>query len=180
MTADMKESAEESEYTIESYSDDEIAGFKASKHIDDLSKISLVEAFGEENVKDSEENQIKIEKNGSRITYSQNAKIDLTSMDESTASLVAMKYTVKLPVASKDNNADEVSNDGKTLTWNLKAGEIKEVNFKTANESGNKIIIIIVIIVVALIVVSCIVFICVKLAKKSKKEETENDKEDKE
>ena len=43
------------------------------KHIENLSEISLEDAFGSENVKDSEENQIKIEKKGSKTFYSQKA-----------------------------------------------------------------------------------------------------------
>ena len=49
--------------------DDKIEGFKAKKHIENLSEISLEDAFGSENVKDSEENQIKIEKKQSKYSW---------------------------------------------------------------------------------------------------------------
>lgn len=177
MTEDMQEQSQESGYKIETYSDDKMEGFKAIKHLDNASSLSLSEVFGEENVKDTDENKISIEKKGSKVIFSQNAEIDLTSMDESTASVVTMKYTIKLPVKAGENNANEVSEDGKTLTWNLTAGQVNKVEFK-AEKGGINIIPIIV--VVAVIVVACIVFVIIKVVKKDKKEEpVEEKKEDK-
>ena len=170
MTEEMKKNAEESEYTIEAYSDDTMEGFKASKHVENLSDISLSEAFGEENVTDSEENQFKVEKKGLKSVYSQNANIDLSSMDTSTASMVTMKYTVNLPTAVGENNADEVSNDNKTLTWNLEAGAVNEINFEAS--SSIPVVTIIVIAIIAIVVIGAIV-ILVKKLKKNKKESTD-------
>lgn len=164
MTSDMKKNAETNAYEIETYSDDKIEGFKAKKHIENLSEISLEDAFGSENVKDSEENQIKIEKKGSKTLYSQKASIDLSGMDESTASMVTMKYVIKLPVKVGENNASEVSEDGKTLTWNLKAGEVNEIYFEAGRNSSSLITIII---VIAIAVVIAIVIIAI-LSKKQK------------
>lgn len=169
MTSDMKESAEASEYEIEAYSDDNVEGFRAKKHVEDLANISLEEAFGSEYVTDSEENQLKVEKKGLNTVYSQNAKIDLTSMDPSMASMVTMKYTVNLPVKAGENNASEVSKDGKTLTWNLEAGAVNEINFK-ASSSGTMLTIVI--IVVALVIIGIVIAVIIS-TKKSKKE---NDK----
>lgn len=165
MTSDMQENAEESEYEIEMYSDDKIEGFKAKKHIENLADISLEDIFGEENVKDSEENQIKIEKKGLKTVYSQKANIDFSAMDESTASMVTMKYVIKLPVKVGENNANEVSEDGKTLTWNLKAGEINEINFE-ASESST---IISIILIIAIAVIVAIVLIFFKKSQKNSK-----------
>lgn len=167
MTRDMKQNAELSEYTVEVYSDDDMEGFKAKKHIENLSEISLEEVFGTENVKDSEENQFKIEKKGLKTLYSQNAKIDLSSMDETTASMVTMKYTVKLPTAVGANNADEVSKDKKTLTWNLTAGEVNEISFKATEL--NMVIKIIAIVVLVLLIIG-IIIVVIKSVKKHKKE----------
>lgn len=179
MTSDMKQNAEESGYTIETYADDEIEGFKAKKHVENLSDVSLEEAFGANYIKDSEENKLKIEKNGMKTTYSQNANIDLTSLDETTASMVTLKYTVNLPVKVGENNADEVSNGGKTLTWNLTAGEANEVSF---NASSNLLVTIIIIVVVALVVIAAIVAIIIILKKKktnkNKEEDTKQDNTD--
>lgn len=175
MTSDMKENAEESEYEIEVYSDDKIEGFKAKKHIENLSEISMEDAFGSENVKDSEENQIKIEKKAFKTVYSQKANIDLSAMDESTASMVTMKYVIKLPVKVGDNNASEVSEDGKTLTWNLKAGEVNEINFKASGNSS--VMMIILIIAVVVIVAIALILIFSKKSQKNSKNNIEENNE---
>ena len=169
MTQEMQQNAELSDYTVETYSNDEVEGFKATKHVTDLSQISLEEAFGSEYVSDSEENQIKVEKKGSKTVYSQKADIDLTSMDESMASMVTMKYTIKLPEKAGNNNASEVSKDGKTLIWNLKAGEINKIEFE-ATESGamDKIIRIVVIALVSLVGVAVVVTVIIVIVKKVK------------
>lgn len=155
VTSDMKQNAETGGYETEEYSDDEIEGFRATKHVDNLADISLSEAFGSEYVTDSEENQFKIEKSGIKTKYSQNAKIDLSNMDTSTASMVTMKYTVKLPTKVGENNAAEVSEDGKTLTWNLTAGEVNEINFEAT--STNIAIIILIVVIVAAIIVAVVI-----------------------
>ena len=174
MTSDMRENAEVSEYEIETYSDDKIEGFKAKKHIENLADISLEDAFGTENVKDSEENQIKIEKKAFKTVYSQKANIDLSAMDDSTASMVTMKYVIKLPVKAGDNNASEVSEDGKTLTWNLKAGEVNEINFQA---SGNSLVMIILIIAVVVIVAVAVILIFLKKSQKNSKNNIEENNE---
>lgn len=174
MTSDMKENAEESGYTIEPYSDDSIEGFTAKKHVENPADISLEEAFGIDYVTDSEENQFRIDKKGSKTTYSQNANIDLSSMDETMASMVTMKYTVNLPAKAGENNASEVSKDGKTLTWNLTAGEVNEINFEAS--SSSPVVKIVIIVVVALVVLGVIIAVVIMIGK-SKKGKNEDEKE---
>ena len=175
MTSDMKANAETSNYQIEAYSDDKVEGFKAKKHIENLSELSLEDAFGSENVKDSEENQIKIEKKGSKTVYSQNASIDLSGMDESTESMVTMKYIIKLPVKVGENNASEVSEDGKTLTWNLKAGETNEISFEA---ESNYLTTIIMISIAILLVIIILIVVFLNKGKKNKKSDELVDKEE--
>lgn len=184
MTKEMQENAELSDYTVEAYSDEKLEGFKASKHVTDFADISLEEAFGEENVKDSDNNRLKVEKKGSKTVYSQNAEIDLSSMDTSMATMVTMKYTIKLPTKVGNNNASEVSEDGKTLTWNLKAGEINKVEFE-ATELGTaakiiRVAIIIVAVIVGIVIIALIIKLIIKKTKKQKneKETDENIKEE--
>lgn len=170
MTSDMKESAEASEYEIETYSDDEVEGFKAKKHVENLSDISLEETFGSENVTDSEENQFKVEKKGLKTVYSQNAKIDLSNMDETTTSVITMKYTVNLPVKVGKNNASEVSEDGRKLTWNLTAGEVNEINFEASSSNP---ILISAIIAILIVIVVIVVTLAIKRSKKNKEKTVE-------
>lgn len=178
MTSDMKQNAEASEYEIETYSEDEVEGFKAKKHVENLADISLEEAFGSENVTDSGENQFKVEKKGLKTVYSQNAKIDLSTMDETTASVVTMKYTVNLPVKVGKNNASEVSKDGKTLAWNLTAGEVNEINFEAS--SSNPILIFAIIAILVVIGVIVVVELTIKKFKKNKEKTVETETEEQE
>lgn len=162
----MKEQAEESSYKVETYEDEKIAGFKANKHIEDLSKdFSLQEAFGEEYVEDSENNGINIEKSIFITKYSQNAELDLTSLtgDESS---ITMTYQVKLPAKAKTNNASEVSENGKTLKWNLTGGEINKIEF-VAQEINVLIFVIIGAIVIG--IVAIVIFIILKRKNVTKK-----------
>lgn len=165
MVKSMKEQAEESNYTVEAYEDDEIAGFKAKKHVDDLSsEMSMQEAFGEEYVKNKEGNGINIKKTLFTREYSQNVQIDLTSLSE-LGNTVKMTYKVILPVKPKTNNATEVN--GKELTWNLKAGEVNQIEFTA---TGTNVLPIIIIVLVVLVVAGAIIaFIILKKKKGTKK-----------
>lgn len=165
MVKSMKEQATESNYTVETYEDDEIAGFKAQKHVDDLSsEMSMQEAFGEEYVKEKEGNGINIKKSLFTREYSQNVQIDLTSLSELGDS-VKMTYRVTLPAKSKTNNATEVN--GKELTWNLKAGEVNQIEFTA---TGINILPIIIIVLVVLVVAGAVItFVILKKKKGTKK-----------
>ena len=165
MVANMKEQAEKSEYQTEYYEDDEISGFKASKHLNDLSKeFSLSEAFGEEYVADKDNNGIVTNKSLFKTVVSQDVEIDLTSMAD-VASAVKLKYTVKLPVAAKTNNATEVTNGNKTLTWDLVGGELNTVEFTASGYNYSTIILFA---ICLLVLIACIVYLIVFL--KNKKE----------
>lgn len=164
MVASMKEQAEESEYTVEAYEDDEVSGFIAKKHIEDLStQMSMQEAFGEEYVKDKEGNGINIKKGMFTTEYSQNAQIDLTGISE-LGNSVKMTYKVNLPTKAKTSNATET--DSKELTWSLKAGEVNEIKF-TATKIN--ILPIILIIVILLIIVAVATLFILKKKKETKK-----------
>mgnify|MGYP003292940142 CR=1 FL=1 len=120
-----KEQAEESGYKVEVYENQEISGFKANKHLNDLEKeFSLEEAFGEEYVKDTENNKIKIEKNFWTTRYSQNTELDLTKLNDTN---IEMTYKIKIPIEAKTSNASETI--GNVLTWNLKSGKINKIEF---------------------------------------------------
>ena len=163
MVESMKEQAEESLYTVEAYEDEKIAGFKAIKHINDLTKdFSLQEAFTENYVKDNENNGIKIEKSLFITKYSQNAEIDLTSMEE-LGENVKMTYKVNLPGKVKSTNATKISENDKELTWELKGGKINKIEFvaQTIN-----ILPIVIITVFILAVSACVIIIFLVLKKK--------------
>ena len=168
LVANMKEQAETSQYTTEYYEDDSIEGFKATKHLDDISKeFSLKEAFGEEYVKEDEnKNGIIITKNLFKTQIIQETEVDLTSMKD-IQTVVEMKYTVELPVKIKASNANEVEKNGKTATWNLTPGEVNKIEYTA---SGINLLQIVILILLIAIIVAALVYYFVFF--KKKKEET--------
>lgn len=161
----MKEQAQENKYAVEPYETEELAGFKASKHVKDLNtEFSLQEAFGDEYIQDNENNTIKVDKSLFVTKYSQNAEIDLTSMKEM-ASEIQIEYAITLPVKAKTNNANKVEKGGKTLRWNFMGGEVNKVEF-TATQIN---IVPIIIVVVAVIIIVAIVFIILRRKNVTKK-----------
>lgn len=148
---EMKEQAEESNYQVETYEDEEIAGFRASKHIEDFNEeFSLQEAFGEEYVKDTQENGIKVKKGLFATKYSQTAELDLSTISEEERNYVTMSYQIKLPTKVTSTNADELSEDEKTLTWNLTAGEINKIEFNASSVNALPVILLVVIVAIAI------------------------------
>lgn len=165
IVGEMKGQAEESSYKVEEYEDENIAGFKASKHIDDLeTDLSLQDAFGEDYVKDEESSGIYTKKDLFTVKYSQNAEIDLTSIEEIG---LEIKYVVKLPVKAEKSNADEISENGKTLIWNLKSEELNKIEF-TAR--GLNIITVLIIIVIILVIIAALIVFMIFKRKKAKNE----------
>ena len=168
--SEMKQRAKDEGYEIEEYSDDKVDGFKASKHFDNASEASLEKIFSSEYIKDSEDNQLKVEKQGLNKVLSQDAKFDLSSV----STYAKIKYTVKLPVAATSHNASQTSDEGKTLTWDLKSGDTNEVKF-SATVKGFPVVPV-VIAVVAVAAVACVVVVVLKVTKKSKTEEVKESK----
>ena len=126
----MKTTAEGNGFTVEDYSDSSVQGIKATKDVNDVtSDLALSNLFGN-NIQDSPDNNIHITSGAFSISYSQDASFDLTSMKSISPQNASLKYSVTLPVKAETNNADEVSNDGKTLTWNLKPGTVTKVKFE--------------------------------------------------
>ena len=170
MTSEMEEEAKNDGYTVEKYSDDKLDGIKITKHFDKASDVSMAELFGDE-MKGKNEG-IKIEKKGNNTIYSQNDEIDLTSSDSDSdydySSMVKFKYVVKLPVKAGKNNATEVSKDGKTLTWELKFGEVNKIEFKS--ESGSSSLKTILIVVAVVVVLCAIAVVVTKVSKKGNNE----------
>ena len=167
---EMKKQAEEGEYQVETYEDEKIAGFKATKYIEDLSKdISLQEAFGEEYVKDTENNGIKIEKSFFVTKYSQFAELDLTALNGNEQE-ITMNYQVKLPTKATKSNATEVLDNGKTLKWTLKSGEKNTIEFMA--EEINSLPIIIIVVAGIAIVAVVVVFVVILKKKHATKKET--------
>lgn len=80
-----------------------------------------------------------------------------------------MRLVITLPEGSIKNNATEVSEDGKTLTWNLlkSSDSAAHVEFKLPSNSGLPMVTIIIIVVVVLAIL--VIIIAIILANKNKK-----------
>jgi len=162
LMSEMKEEVQDSEYIVEAYETDTEIGFKASKHIANVTTdLSLEEAFGEEYITDTEANAIKIEKTSGKTRYSQNAIIDLTDMEDMTYMGITMKYSITLPTKiDTEKTNGTISEDGKTVTWDLELGEATEVKF-VATSSSN-IWIWIVCGVIGVLVIAGVIIIIIK------------------
>lgn len=157
---EMKQEATEEGYTVEEYEDSTTYGFKAYKHVENIQNEFKV-------MEDStEDDAIHYENSLFKTTFSQKANLDLTDLSGegeedalTTAIMGQMKisYKIVLPFAVGENNATTVSEDGKTLEWTLKAGQVNEINF-TAEQTnlvniaiiaGAILLVLIIIIVIA-------------------------------
>lgn len=157
----MKGKVEENGYTVELYEDEEVEGFRGSKKINDITKdfsmeevFEVFENFGEKYVEDTEENGIKIEKTLFKTKYSQKAVVDLTDIGTE----INMEYSMKLPAKSRTNNATKVSEDGKTLIWEIKTGETNNIEFEAEQINILPIIAIGVVVIAIVAVIVTIIF----------------------
>ncbi len=179
---EMEEEAKQNGYNVEKYEDDSTYGFKASKHVDNIEEFNLEDEVSESN---EETDKIVYEKTLLKTKYSQSSKIDLTDMgaeDEDAAMLktlmtqMKVSYKITLPFKAGSNNANTVSEDGKTLEWVLKVGEVNEVKFEAAQDYGMYALAILALV---LVVVATVTVILSKKAKKTEKaKSTETIKEE--
>ena len=169
-------------YTVEEYKektdDGELVGVKVSKkfkNIDDISKekekkIDFVNFFNEEGFDDS---QIFSK---SKDVYKATFVFDFTSEEEGDMdysqydSYFDLEYKITLPHKAISSNATKVSDDGKTLTWDLKYGKVNNVNFEFSFEGeSSSLLLFIVFAVAGIVVVGFVIFFIVKSKNKDKK-----------
>lgn len=133
-------------YEVETYNDNSYTGLKLTKKFNSIDEISSsdVQTFELTTLLDLETSNYKIfnsNKVGTITTYKANFTYDLT-MEETEGSSEQVDYsaysdsmifTYKISIPSNakiiTHNADEKSTDGYTLTWNMKYGELKKINF---------------------------------------------------
>ena len=158
--------------SAERYEDGEYKGYKATIKVDDIDDVTGDKATF--NLSDSStiaNSVIFVKKNGN---YEANIGIDNStgstySQYTSYGMNFDFKFVVELPTKAGDNNATSVSEDGKTLTWDLAnfTGDSIQFVYKPSNMMIYIIIGAIVLVVIALI----LVFILGK--KKNKKDPRE-------
>ena len=113
------------DYTVKKYDKDGFKGYISEKDFGSIDKISSTNITERQNIL-SDNNifgGILFIKNGNE--YTSNMKVDLSEEDEDFSSYESygavfdMKLVIELPRVPASHNADEISKDGKTLTWDL-------------------------------------------------------------
>ncbi|MDH4139774.1 MAG: hypothetical protein OEV43_04310 [Coriobacteriia bacterium] len=154
--------AEGEGFKVEDVEKDGQTGIKATKHIDDISDFDLKD-LGE-----GTDGEIKIENSFLRSKYTVDLSLpfeadtgtgDLGGDPAATEGLVEARFMLTLPGKIGDNNADSISDDGKTATWELVPGE--EVKIEATAEGYNTLVVagigggglLLVVIIVVVIVV---------------------------
>ena len=184
---------EEKGFKVEEFKDEangkKYTGIKISKiykSIDDITKetektIDVNKVLGD---KDSFDDSQFFSKKGN--VYKASLLFDFTEDDKeaegmnigSMSDSFELKYTIKLPAKAKTNNATEVSEDGKTLTWKFKYGEKNMVEYSFALNNGlfgldSNMVMYIGIGIGALLVVVVLVMVFSKKKKGNKEEHAE-------
>ena len=160
--AEDKKQLEEEGWTVTDYNEDGYTGYiceRESVNIDDI--VDVLSEQKEDTSLNSE--TLTIKKDGSKYILDWDVFADADS--ESFSSLKMLEsyggyfnIVVKLPNKSIENNATEVSEDGKTLTWNIASmnqGDHVYVEFKLIN-LGAIIAVILCVLVIAGIVIAVI------------------------
>jgi len=167
---EMEEQAKQNGYAIEKYEDDNTYGFKATKHANNIQEDFDVNNEVDTDSEDS--GRIMYEKTLLKTKFSQASKVDLTNMSEDGEDAAMLKavmgqmkisYKITLPFRVGSNNATTVSEDGKTIEWTLKVGEVNEINFEASQDYGMYALLGLAVVLVIVATVSVI------LSKKAKK-----------
>ncbi|WP_409275828.1 LppM family (lipo)protein [Neobacillus sp. SCS-31] len=165
---EFKSDAEKSGFKVVTYKDKEFTGLKISKHFESYKDIKFV------NNSESKMNfKVNEQKGFFKNKYAVEAVYDLRGMSDemgdgsegfdeqilnSILGKMDLKFTLKLPVKSGDNNASNVSDEGKTLTWDLLPDKNNELKVQFEKVNTLNIVLLAVGIVVALISTLIVIF----------------------
>lgn len=177
----LKEKLTEKGYQIKSLQKGEQSGWIAEKKVDNIATEPPTEDF--ENmtpqgksaaalpfIEDMNKGPLKVESQLFHILIHFKTDVDLKGMvtedpfGQAFLKKMNLRLKMTLPIAAKDHNADEVSEDGKTLTWNLKPGEVNpiKIDVELPNPIGW-------ILVIALVTVILLILFVIWVVKRSRK-----------
>lgn len=147
-----KELLKEQGFTIADLTNEKITGFRAVKKfvsVEEFSSAGLNAALGLES-----QEPFKVEKNFFTATYYFNADIDLTNVFEAQGKTIALfspdlNFTVTLPVKPLEHNATRITEDGRTLIWELSPTGSNKLQF-TARAPNLTAVVILLALAVAL------------------------------
>ncbi|MCL4514684.1 MAG: DUF3153 domain-containing protein [Firmicutes bacterium] len=134
--AEMKAEAEKGGFTVSSYTEGNLVGFKAVKRVQDLKELPVLQS-GMFKVKvESSQSGLAVKKGLFANTYKFNGNFDLTGMKQTgegaelanaMISQMKLKFLLTLPVEPKSSNAASVADKGKTLEWVLIPGQTNQI-----------------------------------------------------
>ncbi|MBS7530332.1 DUF3153 domain-containing protein [Hazenella sp. IB182353] len=117
---------------------------------------------------------VKMENNLFTTSITFDDQVDLTSLSDTEGELgglgdlvfnqVNLDFILTLPLAADDHNATKVSEDGRTLTWELKPGEINPI--QVTLDIPNILTWGIILLVVFIMIVALIVYLVLRRRKK--------------
>ena len=168
-TEEGEKNPEDYGFTKEKYEVDEFKGFKFVKKINNIDDISGDTAnFKLENFEEISDKVVFV-KSGNKYK----ASFVLENENEESAAgadvMFDIQFAVTLPQEAISHNADKVSEDGKTLTWNLLDEKSQQIDFEFSLTKNNTMLIIgIAVFAIGLLAV---ILVIIKSAKSKKKKE---------
>ena len=127
-----KSNAEKEGFDVYDYSEENMTGFKAAKHIEKIENSSFEGLFAEMGATDDKKESLVVKKGLFTDNYKIDANIDLSAMKatgenaEMTNAMISqikLALLLTLPVKPKQHNAGNVTDDGKTMEWTLVPGD---------------------------------------------------------
>ena len=165
---DIADAFEDEGWTVDDYKKGEYKGYQFS--MKNASVKDFEEIFNSDAFTDTLElGEFELTKKGSTYTIEWDTNVVDEAEDEGVSSSDFaqtggfLEVVIELPSPAKDENATEVSKDGKTLTWNLLEDDEVEVTFTLINVG---LIIAIIAIVVVLVIAAGVVVLLIILKKK--------------
>lgn len=133
------ESPEDYGFSKEKYKNDKWTGFKYVKKINNIDDVSGEEATTKlEEFAEIEDSNLFVKKNNKyklKLTELSEESTETGSLDDYNIPFEVL-FTVTLPNKSISNNATNVSEDGKTLTWDLTKSETVELEFELGKNNN--------------------------------------------
>ena len=132
-----KEKFEQYGYLVEEYKSDNKYGMIVSKKFDNIDNISngkrseefnLLYLYSDGYDETIESKMFNVEKGIDTNRYAANLYVDLSNLGID-LNKATVTYTVMLPNVSVSNNANSITNEGKTLTWNITSSGKTEIDY---------------------------------------------------
>lgn len=158
VTDEEKQSFIDAGYKVEDYVDESLKGIKVTKtyKIKDISSNQEIEVSLNDLLENPSKDITLFQKTG-KGKYKANFTIDTKESNANSSDLmkyasnIDISYSVTLPSNPKSHNATSI--DGNTLTWKIKYGETKNINYEFTLNNNNILWIIIGVVGIAIIAV---------------------------